>query len=285
MSSAHHVRVAVMTQTTWFITGSSSGLGRELTRHVLEGGHRVAATVRKPDALADLEAVHGDRLRVLRLDVTDTAAVRTAVDDAFRDFGPIDVVVNNAGYGLLGAAEDLSDEQINRQVATNLVAPIQVARAAVPRLREQGGGRLVQISSAGGQAAFPGISVYHATKWGLEGFSESLAAELAPFGIHVTIVEPGTIRTAFGGNLDLAPISPAYEGTPVRAVRDLSTDPTSAIGDPARMAARVAEAALRDNPPLRLVLGSDAYGVIHTSLTDRLTGITAQRDDAALTDI
>ena len=158
---------------SWFITGVSSGFGRHLTEQLLARGERVAGTARKLATLDDLKAQYGDRFWLASLDVTDTPAIRRVVDEAFGVFGRIDVIVNNAGYALLGAAEEVSDEQIAHQLATNLLGSIQVVRAALPHLRAQGGGRILQVSSVGGQIAVPGLSLYHATKWGIEGFLEA----------------------------------------------------------------------------------------------------------------
>jgi NAD(P)-dependent dehydrogenase (short-subunit alcohol dehydrogenase family) len=158
---------------------------------LLQRGDSVAATVRKPDALKDLTAQYGDRLWVDVLDVTDSGAIRNVIDRAFAELGRIDVVVSNAGYALLGAAEEVSDAQIERQFNTNLLGSVRVARAAIPHLRQQGGGRIIQISSSVGQAAYPTMRVYAATKWGIEGFYEGTIPEIAPFGIDVTLVEPG----------------------------------------------------------------------------------------------
>jgi NAD(P)-dependent dehydrogenase (short-subunit alcohol dehydrogenase family) len=149
---------------TWFITGTSSGLGRLLVERLLARGDRVVGTLRRPGALDDLVAQYGDRLRILTLDVTDANAVRATVARAFEEMGRIDVVVSNAGYGLFGAAEEVTDEQLEQQIATNLIGSIQLIRASLPHLREQGGGRIVQVSSEGGQAVYPGFSLYHATK-------------------------------------------------------------------------------------------------------------------------
>lgn len=272
---------------TWFITGTSSGIGRQLTELLLVRGCRVAATARRTETLDDLAAEHGARLRVLSLDVTDTPAVRRVVDEAFAAFGRVDVVVNNAGYGLFGAAEELTDEQIARQLATNLTGSIQVARAALPHLREQGGGRIVQISSIGGQIAFPLLSLYHATKWGIEGFFESLRQEVAPFGIQTTIVEPGAIRTAFlDRGLDQAAPLEAYEATDLGEYRRsmLAGTAIDPIGDPARLARAVIDAMDQDPAPARLVLGSDAYEMGRTALSVRLADLEAQRSVAYSTD-
>jgi NAD(P)-dependent dehydrogenase (short-subunit alcohol dehydrogenase family) len=273
---------------TWFITGTSSGFGRHLTEQLLARGDRVAATARRPEALDDLATGHTDRLWRAALDVTDTSAMRTVVDRAFADLGRIDVIVSNAGYGLFGAAEEVSDEQIDQQIATNLTAPIQLARAAVPHLRRQGGGRYIQIASIGGQIAFPAMSLYHATKWGIEGFWEATAPELAPFGIGVTIVEPGVSRTNFGGGSSVlgAPMPEYADGPSGQLRRTLSGElpPLPAPGDPAKIAAAIIASADQPEPPLRLTLGSDAYALATTALRNRLDALEAGRDLAHSTD-
>ncbi|GGP56536.1 SDR family oxidoreductase [Saccharothrix coeruleofusca] len=273
---------------TWFITGTSSGFGRELTEQLLRRGDRVAATARRPHTLDDLAARHGDQLWRAALDITDTTALREVVDRAFAELGRIDVVVSNAGYGLFGAAEELTDEQIDRQIATNLTASIQLARAATPHLRRQGGGRFVQIASVGGQIAFPAMSLYHATKWGIEGFWESAAAELAPFGIDVTIVEPGVSRTNFGaGGSVLGPPLPEYADGPSGQLRRMAAGelpPLPAPGDPAKIAAAIIARADQAGGPLRLTLGSDAYALATDALGNRLRALEAQRELAHSTD-
>jgi NAD(P)-dependent dehydrogenase (short-subunit alcohol dehydrogenase family) len=186
---------------TWLITGASAGLGRLMTERLLTRGDRVVGTVRREGALADLQTEHGDRLAVTILDLTDKVGIRAAVDGAFGRMGRIDVAVSNAGYGLFGAAEELTDAEIDHQIATNLTGSIQFIRAAIPHLRRQGGGRIVQVSSEGGQIAYPCFSLYHATKWGIEGFIESVVQEVAPFGIDFIIVEPGPTGTNFGTSL------------------------------------------------------------------------------------
>ncbi|GGX69753.1 SDR family oxidoreductase [Streptomyces minutiscleroticus] len=273
---------------TWFITGTSSGFGRHLTEQLLARGDRVAATARRPEALDDLAARHGDRLWRARLDVTDTSALREVVDRAFAGLGRIDVVVSNAGYGLFGAAEELTDEQIDAQIATNLTASIQLVRATVPHLRGQGGGRYIQIASIGGQVAFPAMSLYHATKWGIEGFWESAAAELAPFGIGVTVVEPGVSRTNFGGTGAVlgAPL-PEYADGPsgqLRAVLSGELPPLPAPGDPAKIADAIIASADQIEAPFRLTLGSDAYAMATAALRDRLQALEAGRALAHSTD-
>ena len=275
-----------MTQRTWLITGVSSGFGRELATQLLERGDRVVGTVRRPDAVADLAAAHPETFRVEILDVTDTAAVREVLDRSFAALGQIDVLISNAGYGLFGAAEELSDAQVEHIVATNLVGPIHLIRAALPHLRAQGGGRIIQISSYGGQVAFAGNSLYHATKWGIEGFVESVAQEVAPFGIGMTIVEPGGARTDFRyGSAQVAAPMPEYDGNPAHAfVRMLDPEKGLAPGDPARMAARIIESVDVESAPLRMVLGSQALEGTLATLRARIAGFEAQRELAASTD-
>ncbi|HVA86266.1 MAG TPA: SDR family oxidoreductase [Candidatus Saccharimonadales bacterium] len=272
---------------TWLITGVSSGFGRELTEQLLRRGERVVGTVRRPEAIADLVERYPDTMRRELLDVTDTGAIREVVDRSFAEVGRIDVIVSNAGYGLFGAAEELSDEQVRHIVDTNLLGSIGLVRAALPRLRAQGGGRIVQISSYGGQVAFAGNSLYHATKWGIEGFCESVAQEVAPFEIGVTIVEPGGARTGFRyGGARVATLMPEYEGNPAHAFQRM-LDPKNGLapGDPARMAARIIESVAVEPAPLRLVLGSQAIESTVATLRNRIEGFEAQRVLAASTDV
>ncbi len=270
---------------TWFITGASSGLGRVMTEKLLARGDRVAGAVRRADTLDDLAARHGDRLRVVTLDVTDTAAMVQEVAHAFSQLGRIDVIVSNAGYGLFGAAEEVTDAQIDRQIATNLIGSIQLIRACLPHLREQGGGRVVQVSSEGGQVSYPNFSLYHATKWGIEGFIEAVSQEVAPFGIDFLIVEPGPTGTNFGAGLDHAASMPAYDATPAGEVRRAVTDGSFTIkGDAARTVDAMIAAADAERPALRLTLGSTAFQSISSALSGRLDAILAQRDVALSAD-
>jgi len=264
---------------TWFITGTSTGLGRILTERLLDRGDRVVATLRRAGALDDLQAAHGDRLHIMMLDVTETPAIRAAVAEAFALMGRIDVVVSNAGYGLFGAGEEISDEQIDRQIATNLVGSIQLIRAVLPHLRAQGGGRIVQVSSEGGQIAYPNFSLYHTTKWGIEGFIESVAQEVAPFGIDFLIVEPGPTSTEFGAGLDHAQPMACYENTPAGEVRRAIASGYFAIkGDAIKTADAMITAADTEKPPLRLALGSTAYTSISCALAERLRVLETQKD-------
>lgn len=270
---------------TWLITGTSTGLGRLLTERLLERGDRVVATLRRKGSLDDLLALHGDRLQILTFDVTDTPTMRDAVSQTFTTFGRIDVVVSNAGYGLFGAAEEASDEQIERQIATNLTGSIQFLRAVLPHLREQGGGRIVQVSSEGGQIAYPSFSLYHATKWGIEGFVESVAKEVAPFGIDFIIAEPGPTATHFAEGLDRTPTMPIYEDTPAGELRRALASGVLAIkGDAGNTVDAIIKTTDMPNPPLRLTLGSTAYDSINHALKERLESLEAYKDVALSAD-
>ncbi|MER6274643.1 SDR family oxidoreductase [Streptomyces sp900105755] len=274
-----------MSTRTWFITGVTSGLGREIAAQLLERGDRVAGTGRNTDALHEIAATYGDAFWPAELDVTDTDAVRTTIDRAAAELGRLDVVVNNAGYGMFGAAEEFTDAQIAHHLATNLTGSITVARAALPHLRANHGGRIVQISTYGGQAAGPGGSLYSAGKFGIEGFMEALAAEVAPFGIGVTIIEPGGTATGFRRNAVLSTPMTAYDGTPAAMVRGLPASTRPSPGDPVKVAAAIIAATEAEPAPLRIVLGSDAYQYTCQALTERLAGIADQRDSAAAVDI
>ncbi len=275
----------ILMSKTWFITGTSSGIGRALTQRLLDHGDRVAATLRTVSALDDLAARFGDRLWTAALDVTDTAEVRHVVGRAFAALGRIDVVVNNAGYGLFGAAEEVTDEQIERQFDTNVVGSIQVIRASLPHLRAQGGGRIMQVSSEGGQIAYPNFSLYHASKFAIEGFIESVAQEVAPFGIDFTIVGPGPTKTNFGAGLVSPPPMAIYDDTPVGEMRRaIASGAFPLPGDVDKMADVMIASAERRPAPFRLVLGADSYKRVHHALTQRLAALEAQKDIASSTD-
>jgi NAD(P)-dependent dehydrogenase (short-subunit alcohol dehydrogenase family) len=285
MSAATHER-SDMPQRTWFITGVSSGFGRELTTQLLERGDRVVGTVRRADTVAEFAEHHPDAFRVELLDVTDTAAVREVVDRSFVELGRIDVIVSNAGYGLFGAAEELSNEEVNHIIATNLTGSIQLIRSAIPHLRAQGGGRIIQISTYGGQVAFPGNSLYHATKWGIEGFCESVAQEVAQFGIGLTIVEPGGARTEFRyGSARVADLMPEYDQTPAHSFLKM-LDPANGLapGNPARMVAAMIASVDHEPAPLRIVLGSEALDSTLATLRKRIADFETQTKLAASTD-
>jgi NAD(P)-dependent dehydrogenase (short-subunit alcohol dehydrogenase family) len=232
-----------MTSKTWFITGTSSGLGRALTDALLDRGDRVAATLRRPAALDDIAMHYGSQLWRADLDVSKPAQVREVVDAAFAGMGRIDVVVSNAGYALVGAAEEPTDEQVERQLDTNVLGSMTVARAALPHLRCQGGGHLIQFSSMLGQSAFPFVGIYNATKWAMEGFYEALAGEVAALGIATTLVEPGGFRTdANTRSLDSGPELFVYN-----ELREQARQFSDPIGDPAKLAVAVIAAPTRDH--------------------------------------
>jgi NAD(P)-dependent dehydrogenase (short-subunit alcohol dehydrogenase family) len=275
-----------MAPRTWLITGVSSGFGRELTRQLLDRGDGVFGTVRDTVKVSDLRDKYPDTFTAEVLEMTDTKAVRHLVDRAFDRLGSIGVVVSNAGYGLFGAAEGLSDDQVDDIIATNLTGSITLIRAALPHLRAQGGGRIIQLSSYGGQVAFPGNSLYHATKWGVEGFCEALAREVAPFGVGVTIVEPGGARTEFRyGSARVANLMPEYDGNPAHAFQTM-LDPANGLapGDPARMAARIIDSVDTDPAPLRMILGSVALQSTIDTLRSRIADYERQTALAASTD-
>ncbi|RDV00218.1 SDR family oxidoreductase [Trinickia dinghuensis] len=264
----------------WLITGASSGLGCGMTERLLARGDGVVATLRKPGALDSLCAQYGDRLHVVECDVTRVDTIRAAVAQAFTVMPRIDVVVSNAGYGLFGAAEELADEQIERQIATNLIGSMQLIRAVVPRLRDQGGGRIVQVSSEGGRISYPAFSAYHATKWGIEGFVEAVANEVAPFGIDFVIVEPGATRTNFGTGLDLAEPMEVYDATPVGDIRRALDAGYFEFADAAKTVDAMIATIDSESPPLRLALGKSAYESIRASLMKQIESLEAQKEIA-----
>lgn len=253
---------------------------------ILARGDRVVGTVRDLGNVVDLTERYPDSFRAELLDVTDVPAIRAVVDRSFAELGRVDVIVSNAGYGLFGAAEELSDDQIDHIIATNLVGSIQLIRAALPHLRAQGGGRIIQLSSYGGQVAFPGNSMYHATKWSIEGFAESVAQEVASFGIGVTIVEPGGARTEFRcGSAKIATLMPEYDGNPSHAFLRMPDKKNGlAVGDPARMATRIIESVEIEPAPLRMVLGSQALDSTLATLRNRVADFETQTKLAASTD-
>ncbi len=271
---------------TWLITGTSSGFGRLMTEKLLARGDTVVATIRREGALDDLRAEYGGLLIVADLDVTDNDAIRRVVGAAFEATGRIDVVVNNAGYGLFGAVEEISDAQIRHQIDTNLIGSIQVVRAVLPYMRAQGGGRIIQVSSEGGQVTYPNFSLYHATKWGIEGFIAAIAKEIVDFGIECTIAEPGPSMTEFGAGMIRAPAMDAYAHTPSGAMRDIIESGAFALkGDPDKFARAMIDCAEMTPAPRRLALGSTAYGSISAELNGRLAELEALRDITCAADV
>ncbi|MGW6936214.1 SDR family oxidoreductase [Lentzea sp. NPDC054927] len=272
---------------TWLMTGASAGIGREVLTQLLQAGHRVAAPVRTPAKLADLAAAHPCHLWTTELDLLDTAQIRKVVDEVFGEFGKIDVVFSNAGRGAFGAAEEMTEAQIDEQFALNTIAPIHLLRATLPHLRTQGGGRFIQTSSMGAQITSPGGSIYHASKWALEGFLESAAPEIEPFGVGITMIEPGIIRTGFGAALDVAKGMDVYRNTTVgqiRAAIEANNVTAQAPGDPAKVAAAIVASASQHPAPRRVALGSDAYKSIHAALHERLAELEAGWKVAVSTD-
>ena len=247
----------------WFITGSSRGLGRSLTEAVLAKGDNVVATARQPEQLNDLTEKYPDQIYPLQLDVTNIEQVKTAVEQAITRFGRIDVLVNNAGFGITGAAEAFTDEQVRSQLETNLYAPIEVTRAVLPYMRKQHSGRILQISSIGGRVGNAGLTMYQAAKFGLGGFSEALAKEVTPLGIRVTSVEPGGFRTDWAGaSMSYAPYVEGYEKTVDWVVNHLKGDDFVPVGDPAKAANVLIDLVDHPEPPVHLVLGSEAIGLL-----------------------
>jgi NAD(P)-dependent dehydrogenase (short-subunit alcohol dehydrogenase family) len=255
---------------TWFITGTSRGFGREWAIGALERGDRVATTARDPRSLDDLVETYGDAVLPLALDVTDRPAVFAAVTSAHDAFGRLDVVVNNAGYGQFGMIEELSEAEARAQIETNLFGAMWVTQAALPYLREQGSGHIVQVSSIGGISAFPNIGMYHASKWALEGFSQSLAAEVEDFGISVTLVEPGGFATDWGGpSAQHATPLPAYDGVREKSA-GLRAARMSSPGDPVATRTAILELVDADNPPLRVFFGDGPLSIATADYEQRL---------------
>lgn len=271
-------------QRTWLITGVSSGFGYELTKQLLAKGDTVIGTVRNADKVRNFIEIFGEKFDCRFLDVTDVASVQRTVKESFEKHGKIDVVISNAGYGLFGAAEELSDDQINHIIATNLTGSIQLIKASLPYMRRQGGGRIIQISSYGGQVAYPANSMYHATKFGIEGFCEAVAQEVAKFNIGVTIVEPGGARTQFRyGSAKIASLMPEYDHVH-GFLKMLNPANGLAPGNPAFMAQRMIESVDISPAPLRMVLGSQALSATIARLKERIADYETQTELAASTD-
>ena len=252
----------------WLITGASSGFGRALAEAALGAGDTVVAAARRTKALDDLVADHPDRVTPLALDVTDPARIATAVAEVLDSYGRIDVLVNNAGRGLVGAVEETTDRELRDLMELHFFGPAALTRAVLPHMRARGSGAIVQMSSMGGRFTFPGVGAYSATKFALEGLSEALAAEVAQFGIKVLIAEPGAFRTSFAGAGALlhSPSIPAYEDAvgPVRTA--LPDSDGKQPGEPKKAAAAILAALDAPQTPLRLALGNDAADGVLTSL-------------------
>jgi NAD(P)-dependent dehydrogenase (short-subunit alcohol dehydrogenase family) len=257
-----------MTSKTWFITGTSRGFGREWTKAALERGDRVAATARDTSTLDDLKADHGDALLALALDVTDRDAAFGAVRQAHDHFGRLDVVVNNAGYGHFGMVEEISEQDARAQIETNLFGALWITQAALPFLRQQGAGHIVQVSSIGGISAFPGVGIYHASKWALEGISQALAQEVKEFGINLTLVEPGGFSTDWSGpSSKRSDPNPAYDGL---RERQQQWRASNVPGDPTASAAAIMRVVDANPPPLRVFFGTAPLGIAEADYEGRL---------------
>jgi NAD(P)-dependent dehydrogenase (short-subunit alcohol dehydrogenase family) len=253
---------------TWFITGASTGFGRLLAEEVLKNGGKVVATARKLDNVADLEAKYPERAQALALDVTDAGQVDSAVTQAFAKFGQIDVLVNNAGYGVAGAIEEVSEAEFMPMFETNVFGLLRVTRAFLPYLRKQRSGHILNLSSIGGLIASPGLGYYSSTKFAVEALSESLAAELAPLGIKVTVIEPGPFRTDFLGRSGvLAKTRIAdYDSTAGNMRKYFAENDGKQKGDPLRAVQAMMQVVESSNPPLRLLLGASALQRLRAKL-------------------
>jgi len=249
---------------TWFITGSSSGFGRIWAEAALNRGDRVAATARSLRPIQDLEEKYGNRVLTLELDVTNRAAARAAVQHTAEHFGSLDVVINNAGYGHFGMVEEVTEQELRNQLETNFFGAVWVTQAALPVMREQGHGHILQITSEGGIRAFPGIGAYHASKWALEGLSEALWQEVEPFGIRITNVEPGPYATNWlgRGSVSSAP-HPAYDSIRKSSENDWE------VGNPAATVQAILELVDSADPPHRLLLGK-SFEAIAASYANRV---------------
>jgi NAD(P)-dependent dehydrogenase (short-subunit alcohol dehydrogenase family) len=265
------------TPRVWFVTGAGRGLGRAFAAAALDRGDCVVGTVRHDGALADLEADRPDALRVLRLDVRDRDAVRAVVDEAAGLFGRLDVVVNNAGSGIVGAAEELSEADVRDHLDTNLLGPLWVTQAVLPHLRAQGSGDLVQVSTTGAVGSMPALGLYNAGKWGLEGWSEALAGEVAAFGLRVTIAELGGFATDWGGSsMRFAAPLPEYDGLreSLFGTAEVPWPPApegaaSSDAPPEQAAAALLRHLDREERPLRLLIGDDAPAHVAMALARR----------------
>jgi NAD(P)-dependent dehydrogenase (short-subunit alcohol dehydrogenase family) len=255
---------------TWFITGTSRGFGREWAIAALERGDRVAATARDTASLDDLAQKYGEALLPIALDVTDRAADFAAVAQAHDHFGGLDIVVNNAGYGHFGMIEEITEEEARAQLEANLFGALWVTQAALPYLREQGSGHLIQVSSVGGISAFPRVGIYHASKWALEGFSQALAQEVATFGIHVTLVEPGAFSTDWAGSSSSTSEQlPAYDEVH-RVTLETRARRVSNPGDPEATREAILRVVDAEQPPLRVFFGAAPLAIATADYESRL---------------
>jgi NAD(P)-dependent dehydrogenase (short-subunit alcohol dehydrogenase family) len=269
---------------TWLITGTSRGLGRALAEAVAASGDRLVATARDPDTLAELANRYPDQIVAVTLDVTDRARGQAAVRATVEQLGRLDVLVNNAGYANVNSIEDFTEDDFRAQLETNLWGVINLSRAAVPVMRRQGSGHIIQMSSVGGRLSSPGLGPYQTAKWGVEGFSGVLAAEVAPLGIHVTLIEPGGFDTDWSGaSMTVHDVREDYRPT-VGAMARRRESRDTFIGDPRKAARAIMRVAAMPDPPLRLLLGSDAYRAARIADEQRIAADEAWRELTVSTD-
>jgi NAD(P)-dependent dehydrogenase (short-subunit alcohol dehydrogenase family) len=269
----------------WLITGSSRGLGRAFTKAVLEAGDRVVATARKPEQLTDLQASYGENVRPFALDVTHEGQAKKAFEAAISSFGSLDVLVNNAGFGNVSPVEDTTLADFRSQIETNLFGVIIMTKAVLPYFRERKAGHIVQVTSIAGRIGPAGRAPYAAAKFGVEGFSESLSREVRPFGVKVTIVEPGGFRTDFAGtSTKLSEGRVEYDSTVGASVRFQRDYQGKQPGDPAKAAAALLHVVSLAEPPLRLLLGRDCYALAEKSALEKLESDRMWKDLSTSTD-
>ena len=278
----------------FLLTGTSRGLGRQIAEAVLAAGHRLVATARRPETLSDLAERYGSQILPVTLDVTDPVGARAAVAAGVEAFRRLDVLVNNAGYANLASVEDITLDDFREQIDANLLGVVYLTKAALPVLRQQGGGHIIQVSSIGGRLATAGLSAYQAAKWAVGGFSEVLAKEVGPLGIKVTVLEPGGMATDWAGSsMRVPPVSEPYQATvgPMARLHQ-GNDGPPALGDPAKVAQVVLAVADMAEPPLRLILGSEAYAYAAAAARARAEAdatwhdlsVSTDRDDATAAD-
>jgi len=260
----------------WFITGASGGLGLALTRRVLEAGNTVVAAVRSPAALAELQQQFGSQLIVEKLDVTDYASL----PEIAKKHADSDIIVNNAGGAIIGAMEEFTEQEIEHQFALNLLSPVHITRAFLPALRAKKQGRLIYITSMGGRVAFPGGAFYHSAKYGLEGFAETVAQEVAEFNIKVQIIEPGSIKTNFQANARWTTETETYKNSTVGQIRRwiIENGDENNSGDPIKMADAIYTLSQKEQPEVRTVLGADAFQILQGSYTKSLHSLESQKE-------
>lgn len=271
----------------WLITGSARGLGRHIAEAVLTAGHRLVATARDTSRLSDLQARYGEQIRVAALDVTDAKAAQAAVQLALSAFGRLDVLVNNAGFGHIAPFEQTADEDFRAQIDANFYGVVNLTRAALPAMRAQRSGHIINISSVGGRTGTPGLSAYQSAKWAVGGFTEVLAQEVTPLGIKVISLEPGGMRTDWGdiAGSRLPELLADYQPTVGRLAEMLAAYVGKAAGDPAKVAQVVLGIAAHDNPPAHLLLGSDALHYFGAAEAVRNSDAAAWRAVSLATDV